>query len=87
MLELGAGGALTGIVAALNGASKVRIRNSDVYITFILTIDQVVLTDYPDADLIENIRYNVRANISPDFQDRVDVQVRSNSEFLFRKKI
>ncbi|KAJ3003274.1 hypothetical protein NUW54_g5385 [Trametes sanguinea] len=45
VLELGAGGALPGIVAAKNGART------------------VVLTDYPDAALIDNILHNVRANI------------------------
>ncbi|KAI0634978.1 putative methyltransferase-domain-containing protein [Trametes polyzona] len=45
VLELGAGGALPGIVAAKNGASA------------------VVLTDYPDAALVDNISHNVRENI------------------------
>ncbi|OSD07813.1 hypothetical protein PYCCODRAFT_1449006 [Trametes coccinea BRFM310] len=45
VLELGAGGALPGIVAAKNGART------------------VVLTDYPDVALIDNISHNVRANI------------------------
>ncbi|KAI9058036.1 hypothetical protein FKP32DRAFT_1582461 [Trametes sanguinea] len=45
VLELGAGGALPGIVAAKNGART------------------VVLTDYPDAALIDNISHNVGANI------------------------
>lgn len=41
ILELGAGGALPSLVAALNGAAK------------------VVVTDYPDKELIDNIQYNV----------------------------
>lgn len=41
ILELGAGGALPSLVAALNGATK------------------VVVTDYPDKELIDNIQYNV----------------------------
>jgi nicotinamide N-methyltransferase len=45
VLELGAGGALPSLVAALNGASK------------------VVVTDYPDKELIDNIQYNVDHNI------------------------
>ncbi|KAI9476200.1 MAG: putative methyltransferase-domain-containing protein [Benjaminiella poitrasii] len=45
VLELGAGGALPSLVAALNGAAK------------------VVVTDYPDNELIENIQYNVDHNI------------------------
>ncbi|KDQ17335.1 hypothetical protein BOTBODRAFT_64330 [Botryobasidium botryosum FD-172 SS1] len=56
VLELGAGGALPGLVAALNGAKK------------------VVLTDYPDRALIDNIEQNVRTNIPPNQQDRVNVQ-------------
>lgn len=45
ILELGAGGALPGLVAALNGAAK------------------VVITDYPDKELIDNIQYNVDHNL------------------------
>ncbi|OLL26661.1 Protein N-methyltransferase nnt1 [Neolecta irregularis DAH-3] len=45
VLELGAGAALPGIIAALNGAQL------------------TVITDYPDIELVENIRYNVEKNI------------------------
>ncbi|KAI0330069.1 hypothetical protein GY45DRAFT_1354153 [Cubamyces sp. BRFM 1775] len=56
VLELGAGGALPGIVAAKNGART------------------VVLTDYPDAALIDNIAYNVRQNIPESEKKGVHVQ-------------
>ncbi|KAH9855647.1 putative methyltransferase-domain-containing protein [Lenzites betulinus] len=48
VLELGAGGALPGIVAAKNGAKT------------------TVLTDYPDAALVDNISHNVLVNILPE---------------------
>ncbi|CAG8537238.1 9603_t:CDS:2 [Funneliformis caledonium] len=46
VLELGAGGALPSLIAAVNGAER------------------VVITDYPDDDLIGNIRHNVITNLS-----------------------
>jgi len=36
---------------------------------------QVVLTDYPEAALIDNLKFNVTENLTPDEQDRVDIQV------------
>ncbi|ORX53607.1 hypothetical protein DM01DRAFT_1336141 [Hesseltinella vesiculosa] len=45
VLELGAGGALPSLVAALQGASK------------------VVVTDYPDQELLDNIQHNVDQNV------------------------
>ena len=36
---------------------------------------QVILTDYPDADLIANLRYNVQENIPEALRHRVDVEV------------
>ncbi|KAI0367207.1 hypothetical protein BV20DRAFT_1024854 [Pilatotrama ljubarskyi] len=56
VLELGAGGALPGIVAAKNGAKT------------------VVLTDYPDAALVDNISHNVRENVPEADRVRVHVQ-------------
>ncbi|OBZ77623.1 Protein N-methyltransferase NNT1 [Grifola frondosa] len=56
VLELGAGGALPGIVAARNGAQT------------------VVLTDYPDTSLIDNITFNVQKNIPTGDLPRVHVQ-------------
>ncbi|KAF9651011.1 hypothetical protein BDM02DRAFT_3154581 [Thelephora ganbajun] len=56
VIELGAGGGLPGIVAALNGA------------------DTVVLTDYPDDALIENLQYNVNRNLSRSPKSRVFVK-------------
>ncbi|MCJ1254949.1 nicotinamide n-methyltransferase [Lignoscripta atroalba] len=45
VLELGAGAGLPSIVCAIMGAKKV---------------DGIVVTDYPDADLIENLTYNIK---------------------------
>ncbi|KAI0646123.1 putative methyltransferase-domain-containing protein [Trametes meyenii] len=56
VLELGAGGALPGLVAAKNGAHT------------------VVLTDYPDAALVENISYNVEQNIREPQRTQVHVE-------------
>ncbi|KAF8332332.1 putative methyltransferase-domain-containing protein [Cantharellus anzutake] len=56
VLELGAGGALPGMVAALSGARR------------------VVITDYPDHDLIDNINYNVEKNVPLGIRSRVHVQ-------------
>ncbi|KAI0353398.1 hypothetical protein OH77DRAFT_1458476 [Trametes cingulata] len=56
VLELGAGGALPGLVAAKNGAKE------------------VVLTDYPDAALVDNISHNVRQNIPEAGRARVHVE-------------
>jgi hypothetical protein len=38
-------------------------------------IEQVVLTDYPDSVLIDNLQFNARQNLSPDEQDHVETQV------------
>ena len=38
-------------------------------------IEQVVLTDYPETALIDNLQFNVRQNLTLDEQDRVDTQV------------
>ncbi|RCH99780.1 nicotinamide n-methyltransferase [Rhizopus stolonifer] len=56
ILELGAGGALPSLVAALNGAST------------------VVVTDYPDKELIENIEYNVKHTIQQQQQQQQQQQ-------------
>lgn len=37
-------------------------------------IEQVVLTDYPETVLIDNLEFNVRQNLSLDEQDRVESQ-------------
>ncbi|KAL0568035.1 Protein N-terminal and lysine N-methyltransferase efm7 [Marasmius crinis-equi] len=57
VLELGAGGGLPSIIAALNGAQK------------------VVITDYPDTSLVDNMQHNVDQNIkdSP-MQEKISVQ-------------
>lgn len=36
---------------------------------------QVVITDYPDPDLVQNIEYNSSENVDISRKDRVDVQV------------
>ncbi|CAL1709264.1 unnamed protein product [Somion occarium] len=56
VLELGAGGGLPGIVAALNGAAN------------------VILTDYPDAALLENLHYNVSQNVPDVAKERIHVE-------------
>ncbi|KAG2067284.1 hypothetical protein BDR04DRAFT_1129677 [Suillus decipiens] len=35
---------------------------------------KVVLTDYPEAALIDNLKFNTRQNLSPDEQDHVETQ-------------
>ncbi|KAG8768381.1 glycoside hydrolase 15 protein [Ceratobasidium sp. 428] len=56
VLELGAGGALPSLVAALCGAR------------------QVVITDYPDGPLIDNIKRNVDRNIRDDMRPAISVE-------------
>ncbi|KAL5638701.1 hypothetical protein ACGC1H_003158 [Rhizoctonia solani] len=56
VLELGAGGALPSLVAALCGAH------------------QVVITDYPDAILLDNITRNVDHNIPSGIRSKVKTQ-------------
>ncbi|KAI0711566.1 putative methyltransferase-domain-containing protein [Earliella scabrosa] len=58
VLELGAGGALPGIVTAKNGAKR----------------PQDILTDYPDKALIDNIAHNVNMNVDEVARRRVHVQ-------------
>ncbi|CED83049.1 Predicted methyltransferase [Phaffia rhodozyma] len=55
VLELGAAGALPGVVAALSGAKK------------------TVITDYPDKALMDNISFNVEANVPLPFRENVHV--------------
>ena len=76
VLELGAGGGLPGIVTAKNGARKVISYGYDQHVQDALTLVtlQVVLTDYPDAELLENLRYNVQANVPDTLRHLVDVE-------------
>ena len=39
-----------------------------------LVTAQVLLTDYPDADLLENLRHNVQVNVPDALRDVVDVE-------------
>ena len=36
----------------------------------------MVVTDYPDADLVHNMEYNIAENVSEGHRERVSVQVR-----------
>ena len=68
LLELGAGGALPSFIGACNMAQKVC---GSIYSTDSL----VVITDYPDIELIENIRYNVaNCGIDKTTQERIAVE-------------
>ena len=42
---------------------------------FPLTAAKVVITDYPDPELLENIKINVERNVPPEVRNRVDIQV------------
>ncbi|KAJ6518674.1 putative methyltransferase-domain-containing protein [Mycena sanguinolenta] len=72
VLELGAGGGLPGIVAAKNGAKHV---SSGVAVACVCRrlMNQVLLTDYPDPELVANLDHNVRENL-PAPGDRVSVK-------------
>ena len=37
--------------------------------------DAVVVTDYPDQPLVDNLRWNVDCNVPASLRDRVDVDV------------
>lgn len=77
-MELGAGGGLPSIVTALNGARKVsrkpnRSLSRSIDLT-VLCIFQVVVTDYPDAALIDNLNLNVKQNVPENIIQIVDVK-------------
>ena len=74
VLELGAGGALPGIVAVRNGARKVCALRLCLT-PHLLTVIQVIVTDYPDQELVENMEYNVKMNVPEHRRDRLSVQV------------
>ncbi|KAJ3982739.1 putative methyltransferase-domain-containing protein [Lentinula detonsa] len=57
VLELGAGGALPGLIAVESGLAR-----------------KVVITDYPDPDLIQNIELNVQENVDDSRKDKVAIQ-------------
>lgn len=59
MLELGAGAGLPSLVCAARGARTVSGYLRGYVEGHVLTKGQVVVTDYPDAALIENLRFNI----------------------------
>lgn len=76
VLELGAGAGLPSLVTALNGARKVtEIKKFWMCAHFIDS--QVVTTDYPDAELIQNLTINVEKNISQEKSNSIAVEVPS----------
>ena len=58
VLELGAGAGLPSLVCVLLGAKKVRVCCLPVC-QFLSSLVKVVVTDYPDTDLIENLKHNI----------------------------
>jgi nicotinamide N-methyltransferase len=76
VLELGAGGGLPGIVAALLGAEAVcPIRRETAHLRIHRSL-QTLLTDYPDAPLVQNLEHNVDRNIIGERRSSVAVAVR-----------
>ena len=68
VLELGAGGALPSMVCACNQAKKVLSLWGQ-------NLTKVVITDYPDTELLENIRYNViNGGLDEDVKARIAVE-------------
>lgn len=70
VLELGAGGGLPGLVAALEGAGQVGSLHYPLSQSFGLCDThcgipecQVVISDFPDASLVNNLAKNVEMNI------------------------
>jgi hypothetical protein len=59
---------LPSLIATLQGAEKVQ----KLKISF---NSKIVITDYPDAELQENVVYNVKQNIPVELQSRIHVQV------------
>jgi nicotinamide N-methyltransferase len=67
ILELGAGGALPSLISAIHGAKKV--------LKIVALLIEVVITDYPDVELIDNIKFNVaNCGITNDVQARIAVE-------------
>lgn len=72
VLELGAGGALPSLVAAVNGAVHVRPFSE---LSYLPDACQVVITDYHDQGLISNISFNASQNLPASILEKVHVQV------------
>lgn len=82
VLECGAGAGLPSLVACLNEAAKVLrlalrlcffdLNSSTANLLFLFPF-QVIITDFPDEDLISNLRDNVARNIPDLLQSRVTV--------------
>ncbi len=76
VLELGAGGGLPGIVTALNGAARVSASFACFICLFPMSFGlKVVLTDYPDTALVDNLAGNVRVNVPPQTLPNISVTV------------
>ena len=65
---------MPGIVAAINGARCVRSGDASSC-CFLFIIFQVVLTDYPDQALVDNIIHNVNINVQEPSRRGVYVKV------------
>ena len=81
VLELGAGGGLPSLICALNSAESVsalcyanQLSALENFWLF-ASCKQVVLTDYPDPDLLSNLAENVRLNLDAQTAPRVKVEV------------
>ncbi|EUC55783.1 transmembrane protein, putative [Rhizoctonia solani AG-3 Rhs1AP] len=74
VLELGAGGALPSLVTALCGAHQVRHFRPPSKLG-LRWPTQVVITDYPDTILLDNIIRNIDHNIPSRIRSRVKTQV------------
>jgi EEF1A N-terminal glycine/lysine methyltransferase len=88
VLELGAGGGLPGIVVALGGARMVcMLQYLLMCIEFASrTGVQVVMTDYPDKELIQNLDGNVNRNLDGEGRSNVNVQVHSSVKAQHEKR-
>ena len=80
ILELGAGAGLPSLVCAVLGARMVGKLNSHAALVP-TDIFEVVVTDYPDQELIENLEYNVRTcNLLSASSCKIHVQVQSQAQ-------
>lgn len=75
VLELGAGGGLPGLVAALEGAGDVSLsspsKNRSSRTVLTTSLGQVVISDFPDPSLVNNIAKNIELNVASVPSDQV----------------